>query len=81
MWSTEDLRVSMLCVLWLKTAADDLLLSGGLDQRLRLWRKRRGHKDTITLAGVFGVQKGAVLALNQNFTYVASASGQYDKLS
>ncbi|KAM9469250.1 telomerase protein component 1-like isoform 2-T2 [Clarias gariepinus] len=76
-WSTEDLRVSMLCVLWLKTAADDLLLSGGLDQRLRLWRKRRGHKDTITLAGVFGVQKGAVLALNQNITYVASASDDF----
>ncbi|KAF5895483.1 telomerase protein component 1-like, partial [Clarias magur] len=76
-WSTEDLRVSILCVLWLKTAADDLMLSGGLDQRLRLWRKQRGHKDTITLAGVFGVQKGAVLALNQNHTYVASASDDY----
>ncbi|XP_034166297.2 telomerase protein component 1 isoform X2 [Pangasianodon hypophthalmus] len=76
-WSSEDLRVSMLCVLWLQAAADDLLLSGGLDQRLRLWRKRRGHEDALTLAGVFGVQKGAVLALNQNSTHVASASDDF----
>ncbi|KAM9469252.1 telomerase protein component 1-like isoform 2-T2 [Clarias gariepinus] len=76
-WSTEDLRVSMLCVLWLKTPAGYLLLSGGLDQRLRLWRKQRGHEKTPTLAGVFGVQKGAVLALNQNSTHVASASDDF----
>lgn len=79
MWSTEDLRVSMLCVLWLQATADDLLLSGGLDQCLRLWRmkKRSRHEETLTLAGVFSVQKGAILALNQNATHVASASGQY----
>ncbi|KAF5895478.1 telomerase protein component 1-like, partial [Clarias magur] len=76
-WSTEDLRVSMLCVLWLKTPAGDLLLSGGLDQRLRLWRKRRGHEETPTPAGVFGVQKGAVLALSQNSAHVASASDDF----
>lgn len=78
-WSSENLRVSMLCALWLKAAADDLLLCGGFDQRLRLWRKQRGHEDALTLTGVFGVQKGAVLALNQNSTHVASASGQYAK--
>ncbi|XP_053502261.1 telomerase protein component 1 isoform X2 [Ictalurus furcatus] len=76
-WSSENLRVSMLCALWLQAAADDLLLCGGFDQRLRLWRKQRGHEDALTLTGVFGVQKGAVLALNQNSTHVASASDDY----
>lgn len=76
-WSTEDLRVSMLCVLWLQGEADDLLLSGGLDQCLHLWRRQR-HEETLTLAGLFGGQKGAILALNQNATHVASASGQFD---
>lgn len=76
-WSSKDLRVSMLCVLWLKSVAGDVLLSGGLDQRLRLWRTQRGHEDTLTLIGVLGVQKGAILALNQNSSHVASASGQY----
>ncbi|XP_047676292.1 telomerase protein component 1 isoform X2 [Tachysurus fulvidraco] len=76
-WSTEDLRVSMLCLLWLQTSADALLLSGGLDQRLCLWREQRKHGRSLTLAGDFGVQKGAVLALSQNSTYVASASDDF----
>ncbi|KAK3531414.1 hypothetical protein QTP70_019258 [Hemibagrus guttatus] len=76
-WSTEDLRVSMLSLLWLQTSADAVLLSGGLDQRLRLWRKQRKPNRHLTLAGVFGVQKGAVLTLSQNSTHVASASDDF----
>ncbi|TSK49623.1 Telomerase protein component 1 [Bagarius yarrelli] len=56
-------------------SADALLLSGGLDHRLRLWRKRQD--ETLTLAGVFGIQKGSVLALSQNSTHVASASDDF----
>ncbi|KAK2831795.1 hypothetical protein Q7C36_016881 [Tachysurus vachellii] len=75
-WFTEDLRVSMLCLLWLQTSADALLLSGGLDQHLHLWREQRKHGRSLTLAGDFGDQKGAVLTLSQNSTNVASASGR-----
>ncbi|XP_060743668.1 telomerase protein component 1-like [Tachysurus vachellii] len=76
-WFTEDLRVSMLCLLWLQTSADALLLSGGLDQHLHLWREQRKHGRSLTLAGDFGDQKGAVLTLSQNSTNVASASDDF----
>ncbi|XP_062873352.1 telomerase protein component 1-like [Trichomycterus rosablanca] len=71
-WTTEDLRVSVSCVLWLQDGGSVFLLSGGFDQRLRLWRKQEGTEENLELRGAFGIQKGAVLALDQNSTYVAS---------
>lgn len=76
-WTTQNLRVSISCLLWLQVKGKDFLLSGGLDQHLRLWVKQEGNEEILTMRGVFGVQKGAILALDQSFTYVASASDDF----
>ncbi|KAI4897736.1 hypothetical protein NFI96_032291, partial [Prochilodus magdalenae] len=68
-WSTENLRVSMTCLLWLE--GEKLLLSGAADHRLRLWSQQGVD---MTLRGAFGEQKGGILALAQNSAYIASAS-------
>ncbi|XP_036421241.1 telomerase protein component 1 isoform X2 [Colossoma macropomum] len=73
-WSTENLRVSVPCLLWLETEGTELLLSGALDHRLRLWSRQGAD---MTLRGAFGVQKGGILALAQNSTYIASASDDF----
>ncbi|XP_066518169.1 telomerase protein component 1-like [Hoplias malabaricus] len=76
-WCTETLRVSVPCVLWLDSgAAEDpeLLLCGALDHHLRLWSRQGAD---MTLRGTFGVQKGGILALAQNSTYIASASDDF----
>ncbi|KAL7832341.1 hypothetical protein AOLI_G00298890 [Acnodon oligacanthus] len=73
-WSTENLRVSVPCLLWLETEGAELLLSGALDHCLRLWSRQGAD---VTLRGAFGVQKGGILALAQNPTYIASASDDF----
>ncbi|KAL7849289.1 hypothetical protein SRHO_G00209120 [Serrasalmus rhombeus] len=73
-WSTENLRVSVPCLLWLETEGAELLLSGALDHCLRLWSRQGAD---MTLRGAFGVQKGGILALAQNPTYIASASDDF----
>ncbi|XP_026876678.2 telomerase protein component 1 [Electrophorus electricus] len=76
-WSTEDSWLSVSCMLWLEAEADDLLLSGSLDHHLRLWRRQAAAAGSLTLRGAFGVQEGAILALAQSATYVASASDDF----
>ncbi|XP_049322801.1 telomerase protein component 1 [Astyanax mexicanus] len=73
-WSTEDLRVSVPCLLWMEAAGVDLLLSGALDSGLRLWSRQGAG---MTLRGAFGVQKGGILSLAQSSVYVASASDDF----
>ncbi len=73
-WSSEDLPVSMLCLKWMEAKGIELLLSGGMDYRLRVWQ--RENPENLVLGGSFGVQKGPILALAHNSTCVASASGQ-----
>ncbi|RXN33639.1 telomerase component 1 [Labeo rohita] len=73
-WASEDLPVSMLCLMWMEDKETELLLSGGMDHRLRVW-ERQG--ENLVSIGSFGAQKGPILALAQNSTCVASASDDF----
>lgn len=82
-WSTKDLDESILCLLWVAPDADhtepELLVSGGSDKRLRIWKREKGEDGTmegLKMSGMFGGQPGVVLALAQNSTYLATASGK-----
>ena len=75
-WASEGLRVSILCLLWLTVEGPELLVTGGGDPHLRLWRKEeRGEEKEMVLLGQFGEHLGPVLALAQSGVYLASASG------
>lgn len=77
-WASENLRVSVLCLLWLTAEGPELLVAGGGDQRLRLWRKEeREQEREMELLGQFGVQTGPIVALAQSSTYLASASDDF----
>ncbi|XP_059419370.1 telomerase protein component 1 isoform X2 [Carassius carassius] len=76
-WSSEDLRVSMLCLMWMEAKGTELLLSGGMDHKIRVWERQGENSENLVLIGSFGVQKGPILSLAQNSTYVASASDDF----
>lgn len=73
--------MSILCLLWVVSDAQqtepDLLVSGGSDKRLRVWKRKEedGLMGGLELQKMFGVQQGSTLALAQNSTFLASASG------
>lgn len=82
-WSSENLDVSVLSLLWVVVDAEQtepkLLVSGGSDKRLRVWKRKGGEEGMLGglgMLGTFGVQTGAILALAQNSTYLATASGK-----
>lgn len=52
-----------------------MLVAGGGDHRLRVWRRRGQGAASLEHLGTFGSQKGSITALVQNDTYLASASG------
>ncbi|XP_030629420.1 telomerase protein component 1 [Chanos chanos] len=76
-WSSEDLRISMLCLIWMESGETELLVSGGFDHRLRIWRRQKDNLEDLTLTGCFGVQGGPILALAQNSSHLASASDDF----
>ncbi|XP_046882661.1 telomerase protein component 1 [Hypomesus transpacificus] len=77
-WASEGLQVSILCLLWLTVEGSELLVTGGGDQHLRLWRKEeRGEEREMVLLGQFGAHLGPVLALAQSGVYLASASDDF----
>ncbi|XP_048050287.1 telomerase protein component 1-like isoform X2 [Megalobrama amblycephala] len=76
-WASEELQVSMLCLVWMEGGGTELLLSGGMDYRLRVWEKQGENPESLVSVGSFGVQNGAILALAQNSTCVASASDDF----
>ncbi|KAL1280682.1 hypothetical protein QQF64_015282 [Cirrhinus molitorella] len=76
-WSSEDLPVSMLCLMWMEAKGTELLLSGGMDHRLRVWERQGENPENLVPVGSFGVQKGPILALAQNSTCVASVSDDF----
>lgn len=86
-WVTPDLGVSVPCLLWVSVDPEqnepELLVSGGSDKRLRLWRREEGEEGAmggLRTLGTFGVQTDTILALVQNSTYLATASGKFLRL-
>lgn len=84
-WASVDLDVSVPCMLWVILEAEqtdtDLLVSGGSDKFLRVWKRKQeeeGMTEVLEMVGVFGVQSGTIQALAQNSTYLATASGRCD---
>uniref|UniRef100_A0A1A8DN79 Telomerase-associated protein 1 n=3 Tax=Nothobranchius TaxID=28779 RepID=A0A1A8DN79_NOTKA len=83
MWATTDLGVSVHCLLWVSVDAEqkepELLVSGGSDKCLRLWKRKEeeGMLGGLMSLGTFGVQKASILALEQNSTYLAAASDDF----
>ncbi|XP_038573372.1 telomerase protein component 1-like isoform X1 [Micropterus salmoides] len=83
-WASQNLDVSILCLLWVVLNAEqsepELLVSGGSDKRLRVWKREGGEEGMLgglKMLGTFGVQTGAILALAQNSTYLATASDDF----
>ncbi|XP_049888722.1 telomerase protein component 1 isoform X1 [Epinephelus moara] len=79
-WDSGSLDVSVLCLLWVISDAEELLLSAGSDKRLRVWKRKEEEKGLLgglEWCGLFGVQTGVVLALAQNSTYLATASDDF----
>lgn len=77
--------MSVPCMLWVTLEAEqieaELLVSGGSDKCLRVWKRKRdeeGVKEGLEMVRVFGVQSGSILALARNSTYLATASGGCD---
>ncbi|XP_026229628.1 telomerase protein component 1-like isoform X2 [Anabas testudineus] len=83
LWESSDLDVSILCLLWVILDSEQtepgLLVSGGSDKHLRVWKKQgeEGIMDGLIMLGMFGVQQGTILALAQNSTYLATASDDF----
>ncbi|XP_035764298.1 telomerase protein component 1 [Neolamprologus brichardi] len=83
-WASVDLDVSVPCMLWVILEAEqtdtDLLVSGGSDKFLRVWKRKQeeeGMTEVLEMVGVFGVQSGTIQALAQNSTYLATASDDF----
>lgn len=81
-WTSKDLDVSILCLMWVvldpEQAEPELLLSGGSDKRVRVWKRKEGEEGMLghlKMFGMFGAQQGVILTLAQNSTYLATASG------
>lgn len=83
-WASDHFDVAVLCLLWVcldeEQEAPGLLLSGGGDKRVRVWKKEEegeeGMLGGLKMWGMFGVQPGVILALAQNSTCLATASGE-----
>uniref|UniRef100_A0A8C1DJR2 TROVE domain-containing protein n=1 Tax=Cyprinus carpio carpio TaxID=630221 RepID=A0A8C1DJR2_CYPCA len=48
-WSSEDLPVSMLCLMWMEAKETELLLSGGMDHNLRVWERQAQNPENLVL--------------------------------
>ncbi|KAL6103821.1 tep1 [Pungitius sinensis] len=81
-WDSGGLDVSILSLLWIccgEQSEPRLLLSAGSDKRVRVWRREgedQGLLGGLEMWGMFNVQPGAVQAMAQNATYLATASDE-----
>lgn len=60
-------------------AEPELLLAGGSNKRVTVLKRNKrenGMLGTLEIVGLLGAQLGVILALAQNSTYLATASGQ-----
>ncbi|XP_007567502.1 telomerase protein component 1 isoform X1 [Poecilia formosa] len=83
-WASTDLGVSVNCLLWVpedpEQSGPELLVSGGSDKHLRLWRKNEGEEGVIEglkQLRTIGMQTGSILVMRQNSTVLASASDDF----
>ncbi|KAG7220866.1 hypothetical protein INR49_031318 [Caranx melampygus] len=83
-WASSEYDMSILCLLWVVLDAEkteaELLVSGGTDKRLRVWKREEGEegeRGRLKASGMFAAQRGSILALAQNATYLASASEDF----
>ncbi|KAI4809966.1 hypothetical protein KUCAC02_018817 [Chaenocephalus aceratus] len=74
-WDSGSLDVSVLCLLWVVLDAEqtqpELLLSGGSDKRVRVWKRKlteEGLLEGLEMVSMFGVM-GGILAFTQNLHY------------
>lgn len=77
-----DLDLSILSLMWVvvdpEQTEPELLLSAGSDKCVRAWKRKAGEVGMLgglEFFGMLGGQPGIVLALAQNSTYLATASG------
>ncbi|XP_074545467.1 telomerase protein component 1-like [Halichoeres trimaculatus] len=80
-WDSGHLDVSVPCLRWVYVDVEqtepELLVSAGSDIRLRIWKKKEGEEGLLghlDQCGVFGHQRRSILAIEQNSTYLATAS-------
>ncbi|XP_018613538.2 telomerase protein component 1 isoform X2 [Scleropages formosus] len=74
-WASEDVSVSIHCLVWAMTQNEaELLVSGGGDSYMRIWRRTEGGMEP---QASFGKQKAPVIAMAQSSTYLASASEDF----
>ncbi|KPP60713.1 hypothetical protein Z043_121260, partial [Scleropages formosus] len=74
-WASEDVSVSIHCLVWAMTQNEaELLISGGGDSYMRIWRRTEGGMEP---QASFGKQKAPVIAMAQSSTYLASASEDF----
>lgn len=79
----EALDVSILCMMWVNTDHDEgeeLLVAGRSDKCVGVLKRNKrenGTLGTLKVIGLYGTQHGNILALAQNSTYLATASGQW----
>lgn len=80
----EDLDVSILCMMWVNMDHDEgepeLLVAGRSDKCVGVLKRNKrenGTLGTLKVIGLCGTQHGDILALAQNATYLATASGQW----
>ncbi|XP_024136918.1 telomerase protein component 1 isoform X2 [Oryzias melastigma] len=81
-WASQDLHVSVHCLQWVVLDTDstqvELLVSGGGEKSLRVWKKQKDiMADALTCLKTFGIQTGSVLAMAQNSEYLATASDDF----
>lgn len=81
-WSTRNLNVSVPSLLWVVVDKDqtqpELLVSGGSDKCLRIWKREGDGEGTmvdLTMLRMLAAH-GVVLTMAQNSTYLATASGE-----
>ncbi|XP_034743030.1 telomerase protein component 1 isoform X2 [Etheostoma cragini] len=80
----STLDVSIPSLLWVALDAEQrepgLLVSGGGDKRVRVWKRKAGEEGLLgglDMSEMFGVQAGTILALAQNSIYLATASDDF----
>ncbi|XP_074544766.1 telomerase protein component 1-like [Halichoeres trimaculatus] len=80
-WDSRYFVESVPCLRWVYVDAEqtepELLVSAGSDVRLRIWKKKEGEeglRGCLDQCGVFRHQLKPILAMEQNSTYLATAS-------